>query len=292
MLTLGVLCSGGLGYSMLTDLDANRQLEFVMTDGKSKDIVAYCNYRKIPCFVGNPRGGKGYEFVKGLSVDIIASINYLFLIENDIISHPKIMTFNIHGSLLPKYRGRTPHVWAIINNEQQTGITAHKIDAGCDTGAIIDQIRIKIDTEDTGFDILEKYRANYAPMVNKVLEKIENGAVELRPQDEDKATKFGKRTPEDGLIDWNWQKERIRNWVRAQAFPYPGAFTFYGGQKIIIDKVEFSDAGFQNEIKNGTILKIEPTLIVKTPNGALAINKMRENYHNFEVEKTFMDENS
>ena len=71
--------------------------------------------------------------------------SYLFLIEKDIILHPRFLTFNIHGSLLPKYRGRAPHIWAIINNEKETGITAHVIDEKCDSGDIISQIKIKIE---------------------------------------------------------------------------------------------------------------------------------------------------
>lgn len=290
MLRLGILCSGGLGHSILMELNSKRQIEFVMTDKKSENIITYCNKFKIPCFVGNPRGDKGYNYIKDKSVDVIVSINYLFLIEKDIIQHPRILAFNIHGSLLPKYRGRTPHVWAIINNESETGITAHKIDVGCDTGAIIEQVKINIDPEDTGFDILEKYRAKYLPLIEKVLKMIETNNVKSWFQNEDEATIFGKRTPEDGLINWNWQKERIRNWVRAQSYPYPGAFTYYGNQKVIIDKVEYSKLGFNGDMKNGLILKIEPKLVIKTPNGALVINKIRENYPNFELGKTFTNE--
>jgi methionyl-tRNA formyltransferase len=103
---------------------------------------------------------------------------------------------------------------------------------------------------------------------------------------------FGKRTPEDGLIDWNWQKERIRNWVRAQAYPYPGAFTYYDKQKVIIDEVAYTNSGFNSNMKNGLILAVKPKLEVKTPNGALVINKMRGNYPNFEIGKIFNNEDS
>ena len=88
---------------------------------------------------------------------------------------------------------------------------------------------------------------------------------------------FGKRTPEDGRINWNWQKERIRNWVRAQSYPYPGAFSFFNNNKIIIDEIKFSSHGFNFKDENGLILKVNPSIIIKTVNGALEVKKMRNN---------------
>ena len=85
-----------------------------------------------------------------------------------------------------------------------------------------------------------------------------------------------KRTPEDGNINWNWQRERIENWVRAQANPYPGAFSMLAGKKIIIDKVIKSSLGYSDEMENGLILNIEPKIIVKTPNGALELKELRK----------------
>ncbi|MEO1032358.1 MAG: methionyl-tRNA formyltransferase [Bacteroidota bacterium] len=275
MLALGVLCSGKLGFDTLVKIANQYRVEFVLTDSKSKDIIEFTEKSKIPCFRGNPRQGKGYNFIKPYNVDVIASINYLFLIEEDIIIHPNILAFNIHGSLLPKYRGRTPHVWAIINGETTAGITAHIIDPGCDTGKIIHQMKVPILPDDTGNDILKKYSKEYFPLVKKVLEDTIDNKLELRFQDENEATYFGKRTPDDGEINWNWEKERIRNWVRAQAYPYPGAFTFLEGRKIIVDKVVYSEHKISEKQKNGEIIKVKPQVIVKTQNGALKLDQIR-----------------
>ena len=96
--------------------------------------------------------------------------------------------------------------------------------------------------------------------------------MECRKQDISKATYFGKRTPEDGQINWDWQKERIRNWVRAQANPYPGAFTFLNDNKIIINKIEYSDLGFQDTMDNGLVVAvIDGTPYVKTQNGVVKL---------------------
>ena len=283
---LAVLVSGGLGYDTLKKVHQNYNISCVFTDSKSETIIQYCEEKKLPCFKGNPRKGLGYSFIKSFAIDVLISINYLFLIEDDIINHPKKIAFNLHGSLLPKYRGRTPHVWAIINNEEKTGITAHQINTGCDTGAIINQVEIPISRNDTGATILEKYTDCYYPLVEKVLDQIESNELKLIEQDESEATYFGKRTPKDGGINWSWSKERIYNWVRAQANPYPGAFSFYKNEKVIIDKVSFSPHGYDFEDENGEVIAVSPKVLIKTPNGILALESIRtEKKLNFEVGK-------
>ena len=271
---LGILISGNLGYIVLQDLCCKYEIIFVFTDSKSKSIIEFCQKNQIALFTGNPRNGKAKDFYSSKPIDVLVSVNYLFLIEEDLIAHPSILAFNLHGSLLPKYRGRTPHVWAIINNENQTGITAHLIDKGCDTGDIIHQVTIDIDQKDTGAMILNKYSQKYIPLIDQVLFDIKNQKLITRKQNDSEATYFGKRSPEDGAINWNWQKERINNWVRAQADPYPGAFSQINGKKIIIDEVQFSSLGFDWEMINGLVLSINP-LSIKTPNGVLEISKYR-----------------
>lgn len=291
MLTLGILCSGGLGLNTLEKISREYSIKFILTDKNSNEIIDFANDYHIPIYSGNPRKGKGYNFINKLKVDVIASINYLFLVEQDIINHSKLMTFNIHGSLLPKYRGRTPHVWAIINGETKTGITAHLIDENCDTGKIIHQIEVPIETNDTGAMILDKYAQLYYPLVKEVLNDIESDKLNFTNQDENGATYFGKRTPTDGEIDWNWKKERIRNWIRAQAAPYPGAFSFYNYEKVIIDRISFSDENTQPTQNNGEIIKIAPQLIVKTVNGAISLDSIRSKNCNFMVGNKFENEN-
>jgi len=184
------------------------------------------------------------------------------------------LAFNIHGSLLPKYRGRTPHVWAIINNESETGVTAHVIDEGCDTGPILNQIRVCIESHYTGSMILGKFKELYFSLVKDVLTKIESGTFELTQQDSTLASYFGKRTPDDGHINWSWQKERIRNWVRAQAYPYPGAYSYIRGEKLVVDELVFIERGFHFEQPNGQIISIDP-ILVKTPNGVVELKQVR-----------------
>lgn len=274
-LILGILASGRLGCSILRQLHQQHSISFVMTDKHSSDIREFCEMNSIDCFVGNPRSGKSASFVTGRSIDVLVSVNYLFLIEQDLINIPKKLAFNIHGSLLPKYRGRTPHVWAIINNESITGITAHLIEKACDAGDIIAQVQVPIEREDTGAIILGKFEVLYPKIINDVLEKIQGDKLIRRPQEDELASYFGKRTPDDGKINWSWQRERVRNWVRAQAYPYPGAFSFHGDEKIVIDEVIFDDFGFDSEMPDGLVLTVSP-LRIKTPNGVLRLTKIRD----------------
>jgi methionyl-tRNA formyltransferase len=283
---IGVLASGKLGYSILRKISKSYQVSFVMTDRASSSIQYFCDTFNIPIFVGNPRDGHSDEFLSKISCDVLISINYIFLIQQNLIQIPKIVAFNIHGSLLPKYRGRTPHVWSIINNEKLTGITAHLIDVGCDTGDIIEQFQIIIKNNDTGASILKKFNNKYYPLVESVLNKITTNQLVTVPQDNSKATYFGKRTPDDGLIDWEWQRERIYNWVRAQTFPYPGAFTFYLNNKVIIDWIELDDNGFDSITPNGTIVSKDP-IRVKTSNGLVKVTKLRNTINDFSVNTKF-----
>lgn len=280
------MVSGGLGFEMLLHCFKSNHIVALLTDRSSNEIIDFANKENIPVFTGNPRKGVAKEFIARYPIDLLLSVNYLFIIESDLINWPNSGAVNFHGSLLPKYRGRTPHVWAIINNETKTGVTAHYIAEGCDEGDIIEQVLIHINTLDTGADILNKYKKAYPELVDKVIEQFKNGNVIGLKQDESNASYFGKRTPDDGLINWNWQKERIYNWVRAQAYPYPGAFSFICGEKIIIDEVVFDDYSFHQDQPNGLVLTQYPAR-VKTPNGVLKLVKVREGLEKIKINFIF-----
>lgn len=277
MLKIVLLASGNLGLIVLKKLFREQGLQAVFTNKKSTAIVDFCVVNNIPYFADNPRGGKATGFIKSIQADVLLSVNYLFIVEEDIINIPSLYAINFHGSLLPKYRGRTPHVWAIINGEKEAGITAHLMDAKVDNGDIVQQIIIPIEENDTGAMILEKYNRQYPIMLEYILKNIQNGTLTTTVQDHSKATYFGKRTSDDGRIDWNWSKERIRNWIRAQAAPYPGAFCYYKNHKITIHKATFSYFGFHADMQNGTIISVEDLrLVVKTPNGCLCLEQLEK----------------
>lgn len=284
-LKIGLLVSGELGYNCMKQIRAKFDTPFVFTDRSSKRIISYCQQHKIPIFIGNPRVQNKMQFLDNFSIDILFSINYLFLIDQEMISKPKIAALNIHGSLLPKYRGRTPHVWSIINGEKKTGITVHHIDLGCDTGDIIYQESIHITDQNTGGDLLAAYKKRYPAIVLDLLHQVKTGSLpQAIKQDETKASYFEKRTPEDGQIDWNLPIDQIVNWVRALSHPYPGAFTFYKNRKIVIDRI--SKVQVPKTVNDthevGEIISVNPVVVVKSGSGYLKIDKMRNKIVNFE----------
>lgn len=280
-----ICVSGNLGHIVLQNLyNRGVNIACVLTDTHSEGIVEYCSNATLKCFKGNPRNMKALTWMNNQQIefDYLLSVNYLFILEEDIL-HRAHMAINFHGSLLPKYRGRTPHVWAIINGEKECGITAHLMNAKCDDGDIIKQLHIKIDEEDTGAMILEKYNIMYPGLVDEVVSWIESGEITTTKQDICKATYYGKRTPKDGGINWEWQKERIRNWIRAQARPYPGAFTHINDKLITIHKITYSDYGYIDSMPNGIVLKvIDGKPIIKTQNGAIVLE-------DFEYEDTIAE---
>ena len=283
---LGILSSGDLGLHVLKKIKNNYVVEFVMTDKNSIFISSFCNKNNIPFFVGNPRNKNTSSFIENKKIDVLISINYLFIIEKDLINLPDIFAFNIHGSLLPKYRGRTPHVWAIINGEKKTGITAHLIDEECDTGDILHQEEIIINPNDTVSDILKLFYKNYPKIILKVLLDIKNDSIERIKQDQKNATSFPKRSPKHGRIDLNLKSLEIYNWVRAQAKPYPGAFMYYNDNQIIIDEVKLIDTTYDKKLVNGFIISLDPILI-KVCDGVLNLSKIRKHYNNFKINTIF-----
>ena len=140
----------------------------------------------------------------------------------------------IHASLLPRYRGGAPLVWAIINGEQTAGVTLFYLDDGVDTGDVIAQEAFSIEDEDTIATLLEKATDASVRLVCAQLPALAAGDAARIRQDDSAATTFPQRSPEDGLIDWSWPSERIRNFIRAQTRPYPGAFTQVDGKRVVI----------------------------------------------------------
>jgi methionyl-tRNA formyltransferase len=147
----------------------------------------------------------------------------------------------IHASLLPKYRGGAPLVWAIINGEDKAGVTLFYFDGGVDTGDVIAQQEFPITRDDTIRTVYEKATEASLAVLRDYVPLIRRGAAPRSPQDHSAATQFPQRKPEDGLIDWDKSAEEIRNFIRAQTKPYPGAFTFLNGKKVVIWDADVSD---------------------------------------------------
>jgi methionyl-tRNA formyltransferase len=190
-----------------------------------RGIPVYTNENlKDPAVIG---------MLKKLNPDVIFSFYYRKLIPAEILRIPKIGAFNLHGSLLPKFRGRCPVNWVLIEGEAKTGLTLHVMEEKADSGDIIAQRAIDIEFHDTAHSLFLKMVEEARILMGETLPALAEGTFKRIPQ-AGPSSYFGGRKPEDGLIDWVKDARAIYNLVRATTHPYPGAFTYVGGRKLFI----------------------------------------------------------
>lgn len=200
------------------------------------------NY-EIPLFYVNSTENKISNYkkvIEDIKPDVILIMGWYYMVPKTIRDIAKYGTWGIHTSLLPKYAGGAPLVWAMINGEERTGVTLFKLDNGVDDGDIIAQSEIKIEFEDTIKEVYDKATIVSKEILYNSLLNIKN--IEFIKQDKSKIEVYPQRSPKDGEIDLNKSGFEIYNFIRAQAPPYPGAFfKTIDGKKIIIEKARIED---------------------------------------------------
>jgi methionyl-tRNA formyltransferase len=172
----------------------------------------------------------------------------------------------MHGSLLPRYRGRAPLNWAIINGEKETGVTLHVMVKQADAGDVIDMEAVEIGPEETAGEVAKRIPAAAVRIVARQIDALKAGTAVRHKQDESKATYFGIRKPEDGRIDWSQSARRVVDLVRAVAAPFPGAYTSAGGRKLMV----WSARTAEGSGRPGEVISLRP-LRVATGAGAVEI---------------------
>ncbi len=172
--------------------------------------------------------------LRGLNPDFLFSFYYRRMLSPELLALAPRGAYNMHGSLLPKYRGRVPINWAILKGERETGATLHEMVAKPDAGRIVDQEAVAIGPDDLAIDVFHKVTAAAATILSRSLPGLIAGTAVLKPQNLAAGSYFGGRKPEDGRIDWSQGAQAIHDLVRAVAPPYPGAFTTAGGARLRI----------------------------------------------------------
>ena len=171
------------------------------------------------------------EQVRRADPQLLFSFYYRGILPRGLLGVPALGAYNIHGSLLPKYRGRAPVNWAVVNGETETGATLHVMTERADAGDIVDQEAVPIGPDDTALEVQRRVTDAAVRILARRLPDLEAGRARRVPQDESLATKVGRRTPEDGRIDWSRSAKQVHDLVRAVTHPYPGAFTdIFGGK--------------------------------------------------------------
>lgn len=182
----------------------------------------------------DPNAAEVVAQVRAAHPDFLFSFYYRHMLKKPLLDIPAQGAYNMHGSLLPKYRGRVPVNWAIIKGETETGATLHVMNEKPDNGALVDRQAVPILPDDTALEVFQKVTCAAEIALDRCLPKLLAGTAPLTPQDLSQGGYFGGRRAEDGVIDWSHSARDIHNLVRAVAPPYPGAGTTLEGRSLKI----------------------------------------------------------
>lgn len=208
------------------------------------------------------------ERIAQLSPDVIFSFYYRHLICDEILQLAPAGAFNLHGSLLPKYRGRAPLNWVLVNGETETGVTLHRMVKRADAGAIVAQLRVAIAPDDIAITLHHKLCHAARQLLEQTLPAIKHGNILEIAQRENEATCFGRRTPDDSFLEWHKPASVLHNMVRAVADPWPGAFSYVGNQKFTVWSSRVHPHA--SKAQPGSVISIAP-LLIACGDGALEI---------------------
>ncbi|WP_095147778.1 bifunctional UDP-4-amino-4-deoxy-L-arabinose formyltransferase/UDP-glucuronic acid oxidase ArnA [Pseudomonas sp. Irchel s3a18] len=199
------------------------------------------------------------ERIAKLNPDYLFSFYYRNLLSEALLATARKGAFNLHGSLLPAYRGRAPANWVLVNGETETGVTLHRMVKRADAGAIVAQQPVAIERTDTALTLHGKLRDAAASLLRDTLPPLIQGSITETVQDESRATVFGRRTPADGKLVWKKPAEELFNLVRAVTQPYPGAFCDVGEHKLIVWSAEVAK-GNEGQAP-GRVISVDPLRI-------------------------------
>ncbi len=223
-------------------LSAGVQVDLVVThqDDPNENVwfgsvAKLCEDKKIPYIT--PNANQLIDLIpqlKKLSPDYLFSFYYRHMIPAELLACAKIGALNMHGSLLPKFRGRAPVNWAILHGETETGATLHIMEAKPDAGDIVGQSAVFIGPDETATEVFGKVSQAAVAVMEQVLPELVQGHIPRKANNLAQGSYFGGRKPADGEILWHQTAQQVHNLVRAVAPPYPGAFTDWQGQRRIV----------------------------------------------------------
>jgi methionyl-tRNA formyltransferase len=200
-----------------------------------KSVAELARAHNLPVYTpADPNAPEFVAFLRSLSPDFLFSCYYRLMLKQAILDIPTMGALNLHGSLLPRYRGRCPLNWALVHGEPLTGITLHYMEAKPDCGDIVAQAQVPIATEDTALTLSAKMTKAAGEIMRRTYPLLRMDMAPRIPQDHSRASYFGGRKPEDGRIDWQQPASEIYNLIRAVTHPFPGAFTTWRDKKILL----------------------------------------------------------
>ena len=221
---------GVRGLSVLLALGVDIRLVVTHVDDPDENIwfssvaeLAVLN--DIPVITpSDPNAAEVLEQVRTCQPDVLFSFYYRHMFDSELLEIPVIGAYNLHGSLLPKYRGRVPVNWAVLHGETETGASLHRMEIKPDAGALVDQQAVAILPNDTAHMVFQKVACATEQLLLRCVPSLLEGRARETALDLSAGSYFGGRRPEDGRIDWHKTASQIHNLIRAVAPPYPGAF--------------------------------------------------------------------
>ena len=198
-------------------------------------VAQVCSDRGIPTITPDDANAPDVVArIRALAPDFIFSFYYRKMLGAELLGIPGRGALNMHGSLLPKYRGRVPVNWAVLHGERETGASLHYMEIKPDAGNIVAQTAVPILDDDTAFEVFQKVTVAAELTLARALPQLVAGTAPSVPLDLKAGSYFSGRKPEDGRIDWSQPAAAVNNLVRAVAPPYPGAFTDVGTMRIVV----------------------------------------------------------
>ncbi|QGZ61602.1 formyltransferase [Paraburkholderia acidisoli] len=210
----------------------------------------------------DPKSAELRAAVSAAQPDFIFSFYYRHMLPVDLLALAARGAYNMHGSLLPKYRGRVPTNWAVLHGETETGATLHEMAAKPDAGAILAQTPVPILPDDTAAQVFDKTTVAAEQTLWRVLPALLAGEAPHLPNDLTKGSYYGGRKPEDGRVDFTQSAQQVYNLVRAVAPPYPGAFTDLHGERFVIARARLVRPGTQDAERVRALGALPPGLHV------------------------------
>lgn len=287
---VAVFAYHNIGYECLKVLiEANEEIVAVVThEDDPKEEIWFSSvaelarrYHLAVYAPSNPNTPDFIALMRSLAPDLIFSFYYRRLLSKELLTIPPLGGINLHGSLLPKYRGRSPVNWVLINGETETGVTLHYMTEKADAGDVIAQRAVSIDVDDTALSLYRKLTTAAVELFKDSYPLIKSEVAPRTPQDSRLATTYGGRCSEDGRIVWEKSAQAIYNLIRAVTHPYPGAFTYYQGRKLYVwgsmvnsqSSIVIGQSSTVNGTAPGTIQGVEKDkgVLVSTGEGRLLL---------------------
>jgi len=198
-------------------------------------LAARAAARGVPVYFPESAGDPAVrDLVASYEPDFLFSFYYRFMLPPAILALAPRGALNLHGSLLPRYRGRAPVNWVLVEGQTETGVSLHYMVEKPDAGDLVDQERVAIEALDTAFTLYGKLERAAQRLLDRALPALRDGTAKAVPLDLAQGSYRGGRKPADGRIDWSWSARRIYDLVRAVTHPYPGAFTTWRGRRLLV----------------------------------------------------------